>query len=230
MQKILETIKIIPVYQWILMLLISFFVLLFPEIDIYISSLFYDQKSGFVSNKEIIVYILYNSIKYILVLVYLFLIGLYIYNKISKRNILNFNGKKLSYLFLVLIVGSGAIVNLALKENWGRARPYNIEQFGGEKKFTPAFVMSDQKGHSFSSGHASAAFVFVAFAMLAKRNRKFWMSLALIYGTSVGLVRIAVGGHFFSDTIVSFFIMYITTMLLYAIFFINDKNISQKQL
>ena len=66
--------------------------------------------------------------------------------------------------------------------------------------------------------------------MLAERNKKFWMSLALIYGSSVGLVRIVVGGHFFSDTIVSFFIMYITSMLLYAIFFKNDKNISQKKL
>lgn len=230
MQKILETMKIIPTYQWLLIIFLSLFVFFYPETDLYISSLFYDKNDGFVSNKEIIVYILYNSIKYILIVFYLFLLGLYFFNKKSKRNILNFNGKKLSYLFLVLIVGSGIVVNLTLKENWGRARPYNIEQFGGEKKFTPAFVMSDQKGHSFSSGHASAAFVFIAFAMLAERKRKFWMTLALIYGVSVGLVRIVVGGHFFSDTIVSFFIMYITSMLLYAIFFRNDKNISQKKL
>lgn len=230
MKKFLETLKFIPTYQWIVIIAVSLLLLLYPEIDLYISSLFYDRSVGFVSNQELIVYILYNSIKYILVVLYLSLIALYIYNKKSKKNLLNFSGKKLSYLFFVLIIGSGAIVNLTLKENWGRARPYNIEQFGGEKKFTPPFVMSDQKGHSFSSGHASAAFVFIAFAMLAHKNRKFWMTLALIYGASVGVARIVVGGHFFSDTIVSFFIMYITSMLLYAIFFKNDKNISQKQL
>ena len=41
------------------------------------------------------------------------------------------------------------------------------------------------------------------------------------YGISVGMVRIVVGGHFFSDTVTSFFIIYITTMLLY------DKFISE---
>ena len=37
------------------------------------------------------------------------------------------------YLFLVLamIIGPGIIVNSALKENWGRKRPRDVEQFGG---------------------------------------------------------------------------------------------------
>ena len=42
------------------------------------------------------------------------------------------------------IVGSGLIANFFFKDNWGRARPVHIEEFGGEKLYTPPFVISDQ--------------------------------------------------------------------------------------
>jgi len=231
MKKYLPNFKIIPLWAWLFMAITSLLFVLFPQIDIMTSALFYDKATGFVSSDNLIVYFFYHSIKYILIFTYLFLLGLWLYNKKTANHILDFDGKKFLYLFLVLAIGSGLIVNATLKEHWGRARPHHIVQFGGTKTFTPAFVISDQNDNSFSSGHASAAFVFIAFALLAKRRRKMWMSLALLYGISVGLVRIVVGGHFLSDTIVSFYIMYIVSMLLYERFFLNntqdDKSISQ---
>src|SRR5271170_7939328 len=45
---------------------------------------------------------------------------------------------------VALAVGPGLIVNVLFKDHWGRARPAQIEAFGGTGRFTPAFVPSDQ--------------------------------------------------------------------------------------
>ncbi|MDA3909420.1 MAG: phosphatase PAP2 family protein [Sulfurimonas sp.] len=45
------------------------------------------------------------------------------------------------------------------------------------------------------------------------------MALALTFGTSVSLARMAAGGHFLSDVVTSFFIVYITTHILYKLIF-----------
>ena len=50
------------------------------------------------------------------------------------------------------------------------------------------------------------------------------MSLAVGYGIAISTIRIAAGGHFLSDTVVSFFIVYITTLIFYGLFFKGDKH------
>ncbi|MEA2091975.1 MAG: phosphatase PAP2 family protein, partial [Campylobacterota bacterium] len=146
-------------------------------------------------------------------------LGTFIYNRQKKKNILNINTKVILYLTLVLSIAPVLIVNTTLKENWGRARPAQIVNFGGKKEFTPAFIKSNQGGYSFSSGHAAAAFSFMGFALLAKKRRRLFMALAITYGASVSLARIAAGGHFFSDVVTSFFIVYIATHIFYKLIF-----------
>ena len=82
--------------------------------------------------------------------------------------------------------------------------------------------MSDQGGYSFSSGHAAAAFSLLGFALLAKRRRNFWITLALSYGAFVGVARMAAGGHFLSDVVTSFFIVYIFTYMFYSMLIDKD--------
>ncbi len=136
---------------------------------------------------------------------------------------MNLDKRVALYLFLVLSLAPGLIVNVILKDNWQRARPQEIVQFGGEKKFTPAYIISDQNGYSFSSGHVAAAFSLLGFALLANKRRKFWIALALSYGFFMSIARIAAGGHFFSDAVVSFFIVYMTTYILYSIIIKESK-------
>jgi len=192
---------------------------LFPEIDIYFTTLFYSEESGFIYANHWLEDILYISVRYLLVVMNISALILWLYNRFNKKNILDFNGKKLLFVLLVLAIGSGLIVNALLKDNWGRARPAQTTIFGGDLNFTPAFVISDQGGYSFSSGHSSAAFALMAFAMLAKRRKKFWMTLAISYGFAVSLARIVAGGHFLSDIFVSFFVILITSKMLYYLMF-----------
>lgn len=203
-----------PLYIWIAFVLSSIFFIFFSQIDIDFSSLFY--QNGFYLKGSLYETFFYKSVPIIISTLAIGSITLFLYNAISKKNILGIDKKTILYIILVLSLAPGLIVNTTLKENWGRARPMDIVQFGGNKEFTPAFILSNQGGNSFSSGHGSAAFSILGFALLARSRKKLWITLALSYGVAVSFARIIGGGHFLSDNLTSFFIVYIATYALYG--------------
>ncbi len=108
------------------------------------------------------------------------------------------------YLILCFSVGPGLVTNVLLKDQWGRARPAQVTEFGGTKRFTPPLIPSDQcsRNCSFVNGEAASMFtVFYAAALIAPA----WSATLMIGGTLVGLaaglVRMTQGGHFFSDIV-----------------------------
>lgn len=185
-----------------------------PSIDMGISNLFFDQR--FFLENQWWVTLIKKAVGFFLYLSALAIVGIYVFNRYRKRNLGGLCGKKVLYLFLVLIVGAGLIVNVALKDNFGRARPRDIQEFGGTKHFTPAFVMASEcdRNCSFSSGHTAGAFFSLALALALSRRRA--IAIACIgFGALVSLSRIASGAHFFSDTVVSFFVMLIVADVLH---------------
>ena len=109
----------------------------FPGIDLGTSRLFFDH--GFYLTGQWKSWF-QDSLRYFLWLSVFSVAGLYVFNRLKKRNLFGIDLKKLVYLLLVLILGAGLIVNGILKEDFGRARPRDIVEFGGSKIFTPAFV------------------------------------------------------------------------------------------
>lgn len=211
----------IPIYMWGLFLLSSAIFIFFPQIDLSISALFYDGTT-FPANGTLIEEFFYISVKPIIILLATSTLLLFLYNFFGKKNILDVNAKVVLYILLVLSIAPGLIVNVVLKDNWERARPSQTTNFGGDKEFSPAFIPTNQDGYSFSSGHAAAAFSLIGFVLLAKKRKKIWMSIALLYAAGVGIARIAAGGHFFSDVITSFFIVYIFTYMFYGLLIKED--------
>ncbi|UFS63610.1 phosphatase PAP2 family protein [Sulfurimonas sp. HSL-3221] len=209
----------IPAAAWGAMAVTALLLYLFPQIDIAVSSLFYTPGEGFAQGGTLWERFVYQSVGVVLAMVYVAALLLWLYNRISGRVLLALSGKKLLYILLVAALGSGIFVNLVLKQNWGRPRPDQTSLFGSDRHFTPAFVMSDQRGKSFSSGHTSGAFALLALIFLARRHRKTVALAVIAYGSLVSLARIAAGGHFFSDVLVSIMIMYIVSGVLYARFF-----------
>lgn len=200
----------------------TFIFILFPEIDIWFTSLFFHPANKFYL-KDFSLFIFLN--KSVGVLTILFVVMLIICWMMKKKPF-NLTRKKIIYLFLLLALGPG-LVAAVLKDNWGRVRPKHIEQFGGKKEFTPAFVISKQCGRncSFISGHASIGFYFMAIAFLFGRYRHIVFALTLPYGILVGLSRIAHGKHFLSDVIFAFFIVYGLSMVLYYVLFERSSNV-----
>ncbi len=115
-------------------------------------------------------------------------------------------------LIITMALGPGVLTNLVLKDHWGRARPIDITELGGDFRFTPWW---DPRGDcpnncSFVAGEPSGAFWTLGPAALAPPQ---WRLLAyggaLAFGAAVGLLRIGGGGHFFTDVVFAGVLMFL---------------------
>jgi lipid A 4'-phosphatase len=187
-------------------LLSSVLLMTFADVDIRISRMFFDH--GFFLAGQDWSRWLHDSVRGVIVVSLVSVFAIYGYNRVANRSLWDVDGRKVVYLMLVLILGAGLIVNVAFKDHFGRARPRDIVEFGGSEQFTPAFVVTDacDRNCSFSSGDSAGAFFTLAFILAARRKRA--VSTASVgFGVLVSASRIATGAHFFSDTVVSFFVM-----------------------
>lgn len=121
------------------------------------------------------------------------------------------------YLLLVLVVGALLLVNSTLKNHWGRPRPKQSENYGGNAPFRPFYSPNSHQPDykSFPSGHAAMGFYFYTLVVIGRKRRQknlFFSGivLTLLLGTALSLTRIAQGGHYFSDTLFSALIMIAT--------------------
>jgi len=94
--------------------------------------------------------------------------------------------------------------------------------FGGELPFVPAGQWSDAcvNNCSFVSGEASSAYAMLAPAVaLPAPWRYYGIGAALLYGTTIGVLRMALGAHFLTDVlfagILTAFIVWFLHGLLY---------------
>ena len=123
------------------------------------------------------------------------------------------------FLAMLLIIGPGVIVNAIFKEHYGRPRPREVVEFGGRQEFVPALQPNFGKhGHSFPSGHASMGFYFLGLFVYWYRDKRrlawLFLGIGLVYGTVMGMGRIAQGAHWLSDVIWSGGLVYLTAWLL----------------
>ncbi len=185
-----------------------------PQIDLWFSGLFWRPAQGFWLSDLAPVrwsYVAFRDIPYVLVP----LLGwLYLASWLWARRSERMLRRGLLFLFLVMAVGPGLLVNEVFKAESGRARPATVQAFGGERTFTPAFEPSDQcrSNCSFVSGHAAMGFFFLALAWPLRDRR--WLYWGGIIGLLVGLGRVMQGAHFLSDVLFGYPIVYVAALLL----------------
>jgi len=126
------------------------------------------------------------------------------------------------FLVLVMAVGPGLLVNEVFKKHWGRPRPLDVYELGGDRDFVPVWIKSPAgNGNSFASGHASTGYyLFAPFFFLRRRSLKRalgWLALGLLYGSLVGLARMIQGAHFLSDVVWAGGLVYITALAFFYI-------------
>lgn len=191
------------------------FALLFwtwPQLDLATASLFFEKSVGFVlagspfwngvllANKA-------ASLGFICLALILFLVP-------RLRNLAGFAGsaRYWGFVLLLYLAGPGLMVNGLIKRTFGRARPVEIELFGGEGPFSAAWEVSGYCPYacSFVSGEVSAATALLVGLGIGSM----WFSgrpmartfRALTLGALVMLLltvvqRLGSGRHFLSDVI-----------------------------
>jgi lipid A 4'-phosphatase len=121
---------------------------------------------------------------------------------IAPRRRMLIPGRAAVLLIATLALGPGLLTNGVLKHFWGRPRPIDVSDFAGDLRFVPWW---DPRGEcptncSFVAGEPSGAFWALAPAVLAPAAwRAAATAAALAFGAGIGLIRMAGGGHFFTD-------------------------------
>jgi membrane-associated PAP2 superfamily phosphatase len=131
-------------------------------------------------------------------------------------------GRAALLMIATLALGPGLVSNVLLKNHWGRPRPIDIVEFGGDQHFVPWW---DPRGEcpencSFVAGEPSGAFWTLApAAVVPPAWRTLATAAALAFGAGIGLVRMIGGGHFFSDIafagLFTFGVIWLTHGLIY---------------
>jgi lipid A 4'-phosphatase len=202
----------------ILFLAFADLMLAWPALDLMVAGWFYSPGEGFPALGQVWERFLYHSVEVLMLAGNLTLLAVWLWNRRTGRRLLGLTGRKLALLLCVLALLPGLLVNQILKEHWGRARPVQVQQFGGDRSFTPAFVYTGGSGGAFSSGHVAAAAYLIGVAHLLAGPRSRWVLLAAVYTALVGLARMAAGGHFLSDVITSVFLVLFGYSLLRRLF------------
>jgi lipid A 4'-phosphatase len=196
---------------------------LFPSLDLRSSGEFYNGSVFAVDKVEWISQLRYAvwdaSIAMPLVALVLWLLTL-----LLKRSII-LGPRVWGYILLLFLLGPGLLVNAGFKAYWGRARPYSVTDFGGTLSFSPAYQISDQCSHncSFVSGEGAGsmalaiAFLMILFALrnhLPRLVLRVGQGLTLAMLVFVGWQRVASGGHFLSDVLLSWLFVALIAALL----------------
>lgn len=185
---------------------LSLYFVLVPGVDLVTSALFFST-DGFALSRNPVLRALRKSSSWVLGLMLSGLMSVVVIGLWRGRGRLAGHARRATVLLAGLALGSGLLVNGLFKSLWGRARPIQIDTFGGPAEFTPAWEISDNcaSNCSFVSGEASSAawMVAVVVLMVPAEHRRWALPAVLVYAGALSLNRLVFGGHFLSDILLS---------------------------
>jgi lipid A 4'-phosphatase len=176
-----------------------------PQLDLDLSAWSFDSKvQMFEVNAQMWVQHARNAARLLITLLVLPAFVAVVGKLVLPRRRMLIEGRAALFLIVTLAIGPGLVTNLILKDHWGRARPIDVQQFGGTEHFTAWWNPTGDcpTNCSFIAGEPSGAFWTLAPAALAPPElRALAYGAALAFGAAVGVLRIAAGAHFFSDVV-----------------------------
>ena len=186
----------------------------FPELDLRVASWFYEADTGFHWSQWPPVLLSYELFKARSVGWVVVVLLAYLAYAMTRRIPVPAKRNATLFLLAMIVAGPVLLVNSGLKDHWGRARPSQVVQFGGDRNYSAPLHPAAQcdRNCSFVSGHAAAGFALIGLYWTTRRRR--WLLAGIALGSLVGLGRMIQGGHFFSDIVFSFWAVYLSSAVL----------------
>ena len=192
----------------------------YPELDLKLASLFYDEATrSFPLKASMWAAIARDGAMWIAwALAFPALVALVV-KLVRPDKPLLISGRAMVFLLVTLVLSAVVLTNLTFKSYWGRPRPVVVTQFSGPEHFVPWW---DPRGScarncSFFSGEGATAFWTYAPAALAPPA---WRPLAYAAATLFGVVtsglRMAFGGHFFTDVAIAGLVTFLVIWLVHG--------------
>jgi lipid A 4'-phosphatase len=136
------------------------------------------------------------------------------------------SGRAILFLVATLALSSGVLSNLAFKSHWGRPRPVVVTQFNtGQFERLDFVPWWDPRGGcawncSFFSGEGATAFwTYAPAALMPPAFRPLAYVAAMAFGVTTGVLRMAFGGHFFTDIAAAGIVTFLVVWLMYGLIY-----------
>ncbi|HEX2655252.1 MAG TPA: phosphatase PAP2 family protein [Xanthobacteraceae bacterium] len=194
-----------------------------PQLDLYISELFFAQDTrAFSWGHQPRLMVLRDASMWVIAALAMPAVVALAAKLLRPRSRLLVPGRAIVLLLSTLALAPGLLTNVVLKEYWGRSRPIDVHEFGGAERFVPWW---DPRGDcarncSFVAGEGAGAFwAFAPAALTPPPWRPLAYAAALAFGTATGALRIAFGGHFFSDVVFSGVFTFLIVWLMHGLLY-----------
>ncbi len=196
---------------------------LYPELDLKLSAMFYDAAAKtFPLKINAIAAVARDGAMWIAWGLALPSIVALVVKLIRPDRPLLISGRAITFLLLTLLLSAGVLTNLTFKSYWGRPRPVVVTEFNGPEPFVAWWDPRGTCGRncSFFSGEGATAFwTYAPAALTPPAWRPLAYAAATVFGITTSMLRMAFGGHFFSDVAIAGLVTFLVIWLAYALIY-----------
>jgi membrane-associated PAP2 superfamily phosphatase len=193
---------------------------IYPELDLKLAAIFYDATTkSFPLKLNTLAGIARDAAMWIAWALAMPAIFALIAKLVRPDRPLLISGRAIVFLLVTLALSAGVLTNLTFKSYWGRPRPVVVTQFNGPDQFVPWWDPRGSCGRncSFFSGEGATAFWTYAPAALTPPTwRPLAYAAATLFGVTTSLLRMAFGGHFFTDVAAAGLVTFLVIWVAYA--------------
>jgi lipid A 4'-phosphatase len=193
---------------------------IYPELDLKLAALFYDPATqSFPLKLDEAAAFARDAAMWIAWGLALPAIVAFVIKLVRPDRPLLMSGRAVVFLLVTLILAAGVLTNLGFKSHWGRPRPVVVTQFSGPQEFVPWW---DPRGSctrncSFFSGEGATAFwTYAPAALTPPAWRPLAYVAATLFGVITSMLRMAFGGHFFTDVATAALVTFLVIWLAYG--------------
>src|SRR5450432_2612099 len=196
---------------------------IYPELDMKLAALFYDATSrSFPLKLNAVAALARDGSMWIAWAIALPAIVAWVVKLLRPDRRLVMSGRAIVFLLATLTLSAGVLTNLTFKSYWGRPRPVVVTQFGGDLPFMPWWDPRGGCGRncSFFSGEGATAFwTYAPAALTPPAWRPLAYAAATVFGATTSALRMAFGGHFFTDVAIAGLVTFLVIWLAYALIY-----------
>jgi lipid A 4'-phosphatase len=193
---------------------------IFPELDLKLAALFYDPATkSFPLKADAVAAFARDGAMWVAWALALPALVAIVVKLLRPDRPMLIPGRAAVFLLLTMLLSALVLTNLTFKSHWGRPRPMMVTQFNGPWQFVPYWDPRGECGRncSFFSGEGATAFWTFAPAVLTPPAwRPLAYAAATLFGIATSMLRMAFGGHFFTDVAAAGLVSFLVIWLAYA--------------
>ena len=193
---------------------------IFPELDLKLAALFYDTATrSFPLKSDAVAAFARDGAMWVAWALALPALVAIVVKLLRPDRPMLIPGRAAVFLLVTILLSAGVLTNLTFKSYWGRPRPVMVTEFNGPWQFVPWWDPSGACGRncSFFSGEGATAFwTYAPAALTPPAWRPLAYAAATLFGVTTSVLRMAFGGHFFTDVAAAGLVSFLVIWLAYA--------------